>query len=491
MTKQKRPVHTLNALGLQTAITTIIAMVLGLVVIPVTSAASPAGDGSIAPQEDNAASQYPYDKTFIVSAYYSPIPNQKKYVTGSYKGDIRLNGAGVHGADGSDVYPGMIAAPKSYPFGMKLKIPGIGVVAVHDRGGAIVLAGERNQAHDRLDVWMGYGDVGLKRALNWGRRTVAATVYGIDDTVKEEVYLEGYSEAEKIAEAATDGSSDFNQDLGFSDKSDDVKKLQEGLKKLGYYSADANGQFDGATEQAVVQFQIDVGIVDGINDFGAGYFGPQTRHALDNALNRKDLQIREHLPQTPLSKDDQGDEVKKLQEALKKLGYGVKVTGVYDNQTIDAIFKFQQDQNIITSEADRGAGTFGPKTMLVLAGKLSGVTFDTVNAESGTYSPVIVFHHDLKPGDKGDDVRRLQEELTKLHFLGVDPSGFYGEVTEHAVFKFQQSQGIVTSAKDQGAGYLGPATRDRFHAIIGQRDQVNRLIVENTPAKKEDAVALK
>ena len=104
---------------------------------------------------------YPYQHTFVISAYYSPLENQKKYVTGSYKGDIRLNGHGVHGADGSDVYPGMIAAPKNYPFGTKLKIPGVGIATVHDRGGAIVNAGQRNQAHDRLDVWMGYGDATL------------------------------------------------------------------------------------------------------------------------------------------------------------------------------------------------------------------------------------------------------------------------------------------------------------------------------------------
>ncbi|MBU0668223.1 hypothetical protein KJ951_03160, partial [Patescibacteria group bacterium] len=48
-----------------------------------------------------------YTRTYIISAYYSPLPGQLKYVTGSYQGDIRLNGGGVHGADGTPVYPGM------------------------------------------------------------------------------------------------------------------------------------------------------------------------------------------------------------------------------------------------------------------------------------------------------------------------------------------------------------------------------------------------
>lgn len=101
-------------------------------------------------------------QTFTITAYYSPLPCQEYYVTGSYEGDKRLNGNGTHGADGTPVYPGMIAAPKSYAFGTKLHVPGVGNVAVHDRGGAIVTSGSQGQAYDRLDIWMGYGDKGLK-----------------------------------------------------------------------------------------------------------------------------------------------------------------------------------------------------------------------------------------------------------------------------------------------------------------------------------------
>ncbi len=102
--------------------------------------------------------EYPYVKTFKISAYYSPLPCQEKYTTGSYEGDIRLNGSGVNSADGTPVYPGMIAAPKTYSFGIKMDIPGVGIVAVHDRGGAIVPANNGRGAYDRLDIWMGYGD---------------------------------------------------------------------------------------------------------------------------------------------------------------------------------------------------------------------------------------------------------------------------------------------------------------------------------------------
>lgn len=55
-------------------------------------------------------------RTFVVTAYYSPLPNQSRYLRGSYEADIRLNGNGTHGASGKPVYVGMLAAPKHYEF---------------------------------------------------------------------------------------------------------------------------------------------------------------------------------------------------------------------------------------------------------------------------------------------------------------------------------------------------------------------------------------
>ncbi len=465
--------------------------IAAMVLAPGGAIAAWGGEEPVAKTVDGVT--YPYQRTFVISAYYSPLQGQKRYVTGSFAGDVRLNGEGVHAADGSVVYPGMVAAPKSYAFGTKMKIPGVGVVAVHDRGGAIVNAGQRNQSHDRLDVWMGYGDAGLQRALRWGRRTVEVTVYGIDASIKENVDLEGFSTAEKAAQAATgEAPKTFVEDLSVNDNNSSVKKLQSTLKQLGYYSGDENGEYDNATRQAVVQFQIAAGIVDSENEFGAGYFGPQTRKRLEDAVKQKDTQVREHLPFTPLSRDDQGEDVSKLQQALKQLGYDVEVTGIYDNQTVDAILKFQKDHHVVSSASDFGAGVFGPKTMLVLSSKLSGTVLEQANAEETSVTPVLVFTKDLKFGDKGNDVRRLQEELKRMNYLGIEPSGYYGDVTKHAVMKFQQSQGLVNTPDTQGAGYFGADTRARIHSIIGQRQRVDQLMAEKTqPAKKEEMVAVK
>lgn len=265
---------------------------------------------------------FPYQKTFIISAYYSPLPDQEYYVRGSYFEDVKLNGRGVRGADGSDVYPGMIAAPKKYPYGTKMKIPGIGTVAVHDRGRDIVQAGEQNYLYDRLDIWMGYGDVGLRRALQWGKRFVEVIVYGIDDNLKETIALENYSEKEKTKATAVLASATFET------------------------------------------------------------------------------------------------------EAEKRA---------------------RQEQ---------------------------------------------FFINNLQPGDKGEDVRKLQLELARINLLGVEPTGVYGKITSHAVFKFQQINGILKREDDDGAGAFGPATRGKLHALLGQRKYVQRLIAEKQKQSKKKLVAL-
>ena len=115
----------------------------------------------------------PFEQDFIVTAYYSPVPKQCGYVMGDLNSDIVLNGEGIRGADTTRVYPGMVAAPSTYPFGTRLVLPGIGTVTVHDRGGAIKELGD---AH-RLDIWVGTGEEGLARALKFGVRHIHAVVY--------------------------------------------------------------------------------------------------------------------------------------------------------------------------------------------------------------------------------------------------------------------------------------------------------------------------
>ncbi|MBN1882264.1 MAG: 3D domain-containing protein [Deltaproteobacteria bacterium] len=104
-----------------------------------------------------------YERIFRVTGYYSPLPGQNRYVTGSYAGDIRLNGKGVMAADKTPVYLGMAAGPPFMKYGTKVILQDLrdhdlpGVYTVHDRGSAIV--------GDRLDIWVGEGEEAIKKAF--------------------------------------------------------------------------------------------------------------------------------------------------------------------------------------------------------------------------------------------------------------------------------------------------------------------------------------
>jgi hypothetical protein len=75
----------------------------------------------------------------------------------------------------------------------------------------------------------------------------------------------------------------FSNFLEFGMENDEIKKLQETLKGLGYFNLEYTTNYFGAiTEEAVVQFQIDNGIVDSRESYGAGYVGPKTIKALNS-----------------------------------------------------------------------------------------------------------------------------------------------------------------------------------------------------------------
>jgi len=357
----------------------------------------------------SAQTVYPYEKTFTITAYYSPLPCQHSYVTGSYEGDIRLNGRGTNGADGTEVYPGMLAGPKVYEFGTKISIPGLGIGSIHDRGGAIVSSNGNDGVYDRLDIWLGYGDKGLERALNWGRRTVTTTVYGPNSTVSDSISLSNYSSSESIplecsipdekkdsfvvqpvaqsvapVESVSVGSSNktLNLTLSKGNSGDAVVKLQKELKRLNFYKGEITGIYDDVTEHTVFKFQQSQLLVLDKNSLGAGIFGPKTREKLNGIIAmREDTNIMianansreykfedEKYLAVEMDLGMVSEDVTKLQLFLKEQGYfdGVIVTNYFGPVTQESLIKFQIENNIIADYESKGAGRVGPSTLKLI-----------------------------------------------------------------------------------------------------------------------------
>lgn len=389
-------------------------LVVMLAAITVTTKSTWHGDLAEAEEFANASEidnvTYPLTRTFTISAYYSPLPCQNRYVTGSYDGDIRLNGGGVRGADGTSVYPGMVAAPRTYDFGTKMDVPGVGIVSVHDRGGAIKASSGVPGVYDRLDIWMGYGDKGLTRALNWGKRTFEVVVYGINDSIAEQIILDDYSAEESIAnscvmpvsepvlepkptviktasvkkEAAPKEPEILKTDLKEGSSGEEVKKLQRELKRLNYFRTDISGYYGAVTAHAVFKFQQSQRLVGDEKSLGAGSFGPKTRDRMNEIIASRSYntfkvavateeyndrilvkQEEQRILATQLEFGMVGPEVSILQRFLKTQGYfkGGLITDYFGPTTKQALIDFQLANSLIKAVDDYGAGRVGPTTL--------------------------------------------------------------------------------------------------------------------------------
>ena len=83
-------------------------------------------------------------------------------------------------------------------------------------------------------------------------------------------------------------------------------------------------------------------------------------------------------------------------------------------------------------------------TIIILVILLMSFTFISGNAESLYVSP----------GDEGDLVMTLQQELADRGYFNVSPTGYYGSITEEAVRAYQKDNGL------QQDGIAGPITFD-------------------------------
>ena len=301
-------------------------------------------------------------RDFIVTAYYSPLPDQSFYFKWNYDAEIKLNGNGESWASGQKVFAGMIAAPKSYDFGTKIYFDGLWIGTVADRGGAIVIAWDRGQPYDRIDIWMGSGETWLKRALIWWRRKVTWV----------------------IVESSASGSPiDFKSiDSGKIDlaRFEKVTTITNGIlpEYVLAMFADLGYTPDGwMTKDMIIDFQIDHAIVSKNSDPGAGNYGPLTQAKLKEeyahyrALKDAEIQrieaertelINNHTEWEDLSsraesrvetfwnpkRGDHGGHVRELQSFLRTTGYFKwQDTGVMTPSTILALKSLQRKNGLI------------------------------------------------------------------------------------------------------------------------------------------------
>jgi len=401
----------------------------------------------------------PYAQEFVITAYYTPLPGQCCYVKGGERADKILNGEGAHGADGTDVYPGMLAAPPSYAFGTVVVLPNIGRFTVHDRGGAIQ---EQGDVH-RLDIWAGAGEEGLARALAFGVKRITGTVYppGTNQP-REKVSLDHLPALlDRLEPFLVTGNNLYSVSAARGDFSYSVEMLQQKLQDLGYLSEIPNGSFGPATEEALRAFNNDYFIVE----------EPSDRLSLRSAAMLMAARTRSGT-ELPLAKTidrhSSEEDVKSAQRMLRFFGfYTGRTDGLYNEKLQESILRFQQVKGLVGTAQDNGAGRIGPLTRnkiaeawnrrLVTAKSRRILALARVDKALDTRGKAI--NRFLSLGDSGEDVTLLQQLLSDRGLFPADKiNGNYGPLTQEAVAQYQLNRKLIPDVRSEGAGEVGPQT---------------------------------
>ena len=349
----------------------------------------------------NAASQKKY---FRVTAYYSPLPNQSHYIRWNYKKEIIMNWRWIRWASGKRVFSGMLAAPSLYWFWTKIKLKWLWVAEVADRWGAIVKAWERSFKHDRIDIWCGYWEIGLQRAMYWGNRVIEWEVvprnsrvnlniknipapkwtiyHAIKNpnfikkwNVKRKIYLNKKVPVPKIKKLSQGtGTKWDNKIFNWPIKnSGQVKILQQKLVEMKLYSQKINWEYS-SIRNIILNFQLENKIISKRNDIWAGNFWPKTRKVLKQKYSNfiKNKKIKKQLKIKAEKRInniwnikfwDISHQVRDFQKILKKVWYfKYKDTAIFWEKTKESIINYQLDKKLISNRNIYWAGMFWPKT---------------------------------------------------------------------------------------------------------------------------------
>lgn len=157
-----------------------------------------------------------------------------------------------------------------------------------------------------------------------------------------------------------------------------VTKLQNDLKSLGFFTANATGYYGSITVQSVRDFQQKYGlVVDGIA-------GPATLGKLADVLKAPSKPSNPAPSSTVLRKESRGQAVTKLQNDLKRLGhFAASATGYYGDITVQSVRNFQRTYGLTVD------GIAGPATLNKIAAVLNGKDNSAVGDSSFNVMNVI------------------------------------------------------------------------------------------------------
>lgn len=274
--------------------------------------------------------------------------------------------------------------------------------------------------------------------------------------------------------------------LRHADRSADVTQLQQGLTQAGFYRGPITGYYGDLTQAAVRQFQQAQGLlVDGIAGPqtlaalqryvpGVSFSGSSATASSNTSINTANPQAAPPVSASGLSVGSRGSMVTQLQVQLTQAGfYDGPITDYFGPRTQDAVLRFQQANGLPqTGVADSATLARLAQSTPSSTTAQSGRPFD-VNSQRNsptTGSGIASFNPQstagsavaggqvsagvlLYRGDQGPAVTQLQESLRQVGVYRGPITGYYGSLTESAVYRFQQLNQV------EPTGVAGPVTQ--------------------------------
>ena len=245
---------------------------------------------------------------------------------------------------------------------------------------------------------------------------------------------------------------------------EEVLRLQNRLKELGYLTGNADGKFGANTKTAVKRFQKALGL----SQTGVATVSLQEKLFMSTAPVYVPSDTA--APSTDagsayqsMVRGDRSPEVQKLQQRLIQLGYLTGTAdGVFGANTENAVKAFQAQLGL----SQTGVASAAMQSQLYSdTAPYAPIQSTSVPTAAPTNAPTQppqssddLGYQQLEPGDQGEAVAMMQNRLKQLGYFSGNSTGNYYKETTAAVQRFQAAIGLSQT------GVASSATLTRLYA---------------------------
>lgn len=186
--------------------------------------------------------------------------------------------------------------------------------------------------------------------------------------------------------------------------------------------------------------------IDGVTySFGSDGISNQTPGDTSSTATQSVSKKKHKAKKTAWMIGDSGDQVTKIQERLKELGfYHDEITGYFGEKTQKAYKAFQKAAGV---DIDGICGQSDRDILYSSAAPYAEVEEEKSEDKKEETKKKAPKEQVMSVGDYSDDVYSVQTRLIELKYMNDDATGYFGEITQTAVSDFQAYNEIESTGE--------------------------------------------